>query len=295
MLFSAISVRIEQPGAGQQQDGRGDFADHERGPQSARAPRRSASARARHLRQRHGRRVPRGEEAEEQRGPRGQQRGDQCHARIEGQHDRLRQRARWNERRRDAHRGPRDRQAGRTARDREQQALDEQLLNDAPAGTAERRPHRDLPSTAEPARQQQVRDVRAGHQQHERHDSRQHQRRGPQLGPDDRTAQRFDGDAPALVGVRRCDGDAIRNGAHVRAGLLQRGPRLQPSDDLHVVLPALFRAAPRQKTASTCRRGKGSETRPGRRRRWCRADRRGRWRGRRSTGRCRTASSRGAR
>jgi len=48
------------------------------------------AGRARHLRERDGRRLPRPDQAEEQRGTHCEQRGDHRHARVEGEHDRQR-------------------------------------------------------------------------------------------------------------------------------------------------------------------------------------------------------------
>ena len=63
---------------------------------------------------------------------------------------------------------PRDGEAEHTARRGEQHAFDEQLLDETSAARAERETHRHLALTAGAARQQQVRDIGAGDQQHAR-------------------------------------------------------------------------------------------------------------------------------
>jgi len=65
--------------------------------------------------------------------------------------------------------GPeREQRAERAARERDQHALREQLLNQAAARRSERQAQRDLAAARGRAREQQVRDVRAGDQQHQR-------------------------------------------------------------------------------------------------------------------------------
>ena len=71
-----------------------------------------------------------------------------------------------------------DEQAGRATAGREQRALGQQLRDDARAAGAEGGAHGDLPLARLGSRQQQVGDVHAGDQQHERHGhAERHQRR----------------------------------------------------------------------------------------------------------------------
>ena len=56
---------------------------------------------------------------------------------------------------------------------RQQQTLDEQLADEPPAADAERDAHRDLAATLKRASEQQVADVRARDQQHDRRDADQ--------------------------------------------------------------------------------------------------------------------------
>ena len=66
-----------------------------------------------------------------------------------------------------AHTGDGEAEAQGPADAAEHDALDEQLTDDAPAGRAEGDPHGELAGAMRGAREQQVRDVRAGDEQHE--------------------------------------------------------------------------------------------------------------------------------
>jgi hypothetical protein len=77
---------------------------------------------------------------------------------------------------------PRDEQADRAADQREQEALDEELADEPPARHAEREPHGDLAPARESAREQQVRDVRTGDEEHEHRRARD-AGRDPDVGP----------------------------------------------------------------------------------------------------------------
>jgi hypothetical protein len=68
-------------------------------------------------------------------------------------------------------------QARRAAGGAQDEALGEQLPNQAATRRANRRADRDFSRTHGSARQQQVRDVRAGNQEDERHRAGQHQQR----------------------------------------------------------------------------------------------------------------------
>ena len=64
----------------------------------------------------------------------------------------------------------------------EHEALGEHLADEPPAAAAERRAHRQLPLARGRAHEQQVRDVGARDQQHERHRPHQREDRGPHVG-----------------------------------------------------------------------------------------------------------------
>ena len=84
----------------------------------------------------------------------------------------------------DLQRAVRDEQTGGAAEQAEQQALGQQLPDEPLPARAERGADRDFLLTAGRARQQQVRDVRARDQQHERHRSEQHENRQPHVADD---------------------------------------------------------------------------------------------------------------
>ena len=71
----------------------------------------------------------------------------------------------------------RDAEAGERARGREQQDLDEQLAREAPARRAQRQAHAELVASRGGARQEQIGDVGAGDQQHERDHGHRHEHR----------------------------------------------------------------------------------------------------------------------
>ena len=75
----------------------------------------------------------------------------------------------------------RDAEPGEAAGDREHQAFGEHLAHQPSASGAERRAHADLALARGAARQQQVRHVDAGHQQHEHHRADQREQRRPDL------------------------------------------------------------------------------------------------------------------
>ena len=96
--------------------------------------------------------------------------------------------------------------------DGDQHALDQQLPDDPPAGSAERQPDRDFARAAGGARQQQRGEVGARHQQDERHCAHQRQEdRACALAQP--VEQAFDGHRHASVGVgvhgRQAGGDAV--------------------------------------------------------------------------------------
>ena len=81
----------------------------------------------------------------------------------------------------------------------EQQALGQHLPRQPPPAGADGRAHRQLALPADGARQQQVGDVDAGHQQHDAHRRHQHDERMPHVA-DDVLVQRDHGEGEPAVG-----------------------------------------------------------------------------------------------
>ena len=140
---------------------------------------------------------------------------------------------REDDRAREAAQPVRDDQPAGRAGTGEQQRFDEQQAHQTRSPGAERRTQRDLARSAQSAREQQVRDVRAGDQQHDERDAGQ--------PAHDRDFRRLDASV-----VRRDRRDRhstlrdVRLGAGVGAlmdrrqlfgGLRERDARLQPADD----------------------------------------------------------------
>ena len=73
---------------------------------------------------------------------------------------------------------PCEQEAQQAAADREHEALDDELLREPAQAGAERGTDGHLAPTRVPAREQQVRDVRARHEQHQRHAGHQQKERG---------------------------------------------------------------------------------------------------------------------
>ena len=78
----------------------------------------------------------------------------------------------------------REHEAEHSTHQAQEDALDEQLPDDAPARGAEGHPDGDLARAVRRSRQQQVGDVRAGDQQHEGHRGEQHEERLPGIAHD---------------------------------------------------------------------------------------------------------------
>ena len=74
-----------------------------------------------------------------------------------------------------------DRQAAQSARGGKQHSFGQQLAQDAPAAGAERHAHRNFFLPGDGARQQQIRNIDAHDQQHQRDRAREHQQRGPDI------------------------------------------------------------------------------------------------------------------
>ena len=133
------------------------------------------------------------------------------------------------------HRPPREDDRQDRAGDGEQQALGEELPNQAPAAGAERGPDRHLALARARAREQQVRDVGAGNQQHDADRAEQHQHPRPRAGGNEVIVERTHADRAALVrrrvGLLDGGGDLV----HLRLRLRDGDAGLQPRDDLKIV------------------------------------------------------------
>ena len=134
----------------------------------------------------------------------------------------------------------REQQAGRAADRREHDALGDQLANDAPAVAADRRAHRQLALARRGAHQQQVRDVRAGDQQHEHHRAHQRDQLRPHVG-DQVVVHRLDAEV-RVRGLldRESRAQVGRQAIELRLRLLEAHAGLQLGDDAqeHVVARA---------------------------------------------------------
>ena len=92
-------------------------------------------------------------------------------------------------------RPPLEQQAEDRADGRQQQAFGEQLANQAPAAGAERRADGDFTITPGGARQQEVRDVGAGDEQHDQHRGGEQLQRAPHVA-DEQLLEREQADVP---------------------------------------------------------------------------------------------------
>jgi hypothetical protein len=122
--------------------------------------------------------------------------------------------------------------AERTAQHREQHALGEELADDAPPGRAHGEAHAQLADARVRAREQQVRDVRAGDQQHERDREPEQQEHRPGLA-DQGLADQHRAEHLVAVGVDIVLGDRGGDLRQLRTALCERCARRQP--------PAIFR------------------------------------------------------
>ena len=124
-----------------------------------------------------------------------------------------------------------EQQPGGTAEHREQRALCEELKDQASAAGAEREPHGDFLLANRCAREQQICDVRARNQQHERHDDHEHATRDDDVatepGVDRRLSERHERDAAPLIVVRIGLRQLTRDRLQVRFRLLHADTRLQ--------------------------------------------------------------------
>jgi hypothetical protein len=133
----------------------------------------------------------------------------------------------------DVARPPGEQQAGGAAQKGQDDALDQQLTDEAPAVGAHGQPHRDLLSPSGPPRQQQIRHVAAGDQQHKRGDDPERGAclgdSGPVSGADGRFRKRRQLHAPPLVVLGVFALEVAHESPETRFGLPQAHSRLQSS------------------------------------------------------------------
>ena len=138
----------------------------------------------------------------------------------------------------DANRG--DAETSQAADRRQHHALDQQLADDAPARRADRHPHRDFPRPVGGPRQQQVGDVGAGNQQHERHGAHQGQEHRPDRAAVHVFVEGLDLRLHVLVGVGVFFFETLRDREHLALRLFARHAGRQASEDLQRTLVALL-------------------------------------------------------
>ncbi len=141
---------------------------------------------------------------------------------------------------------PPDRREGKghaqdSAQERQGQALDQELEGQAPSRGAHRDAHRDLLLARERSRQEQVRDVGAGDEEHERHRTREDQKGLTDI-PDHLIEKRHDPKGEAAVrriDLRMIGAQAARDPVHLGLGLGHghTGPEL--CDDVVVLVVAV--------------------------------------------------------
>ncbi len=155
--------------------------------------------------------------------------------------------------------------SGDRPQDREQHALDQELLDDAPARGPEREADRHLTLSRACAREEEIRDVRAGDQQHARDDGRQHQeRRGqlpPEIGPAVASLRDRDRAFQEVVpGGRRGLRERRLSNLHLQlrgveglesgSGLFRRDARTQPRKDVEPARAAIRNAFRQRRQAA---------------------------------------------
>ena len=125
---------------------------------------------------------------------------------------------------------------------REENALGEELAHEPHSFRAECGADRDFASSARRAGEQEVRDVRARDEQHEPDRTEQHEQRRPHASHDDAVhCVDLNAAVPLLVG--KIVPDALCDGRHLRGRRSGIHARLEPPDDGHPMVAALFRLA----------------------------------------------------
>ena len=163
--------------------------------------------------------------------------------------------------------------AGGAAETREHHALDDQLPHDAAAAAAERRPHGNLLLPAHGAREQQIGDVRARNQQHERHRAQQHEQRRPDV-LHEHVLQRRHARADAAIELRILGLELLRDACPSRRAPARSRRRRATAPPAGCPDASRDRRAASPPTAPSARRHRPAETarsRPAARRRRCRA------------------------
>ena len=127
-----------------------------------------------------------------------------------------------------------ERKTGKPSHRRERHALGEQLAEKPRPGRANRRAHGDLARSHGAAREQQVREVGAGDQQHEGHGAEQDQHRTPDL-PDQHFAQRRQADRHPSVQRLLAD-DVLRHSIEVGGRGCRRRARLEPAEHVEEIV-----------------------------------------------------------
>ena len=138
-------------------------------------------------------------------------------------------------------------EAGAAAHRGKHQALGEQLPQQPRAAGAHGDAHGDLPLPRCRAREQQVRHVGRGDQQHQHHRAHQHHQRRAQWDGHQPVVERLQMDAPVLYfGI--LEAHAARHRVHLGLRLLHRHAGLEPPDgDDHVLEADLFGAVDGQR------------------------------------------------
>ena len=202
----------EESGADQQEHRQANLAGHQRAAEAARALRRAVSvARSQGGREIDLRGTPRGSEPEQQRAQQRHSGGKAQDARVEPERQAFGRR-RQGQHRKDDRDSPAREHQGKDAAQRGQHRALDQVLQDQPrpAG-AERGAHRQLTPPRAVSHHQQVADIRAGNQQHQRDQSREReqwtlvlraQRREPFARGEERDARGWSGGTSLAHGSR---------------------------------------------------------------------------------------------
>ncbi len=131
----------------------------------------------------------------------------------------------------------------RAARQRQQNALREQLPHDPPARRAERRAYRHLLVTRRRAREQKVRDVGARDEQHEADRAEEDEQRRARLRPDQSLAQGDEAHAPVRVRVGVGLGESRGDAAQLLLRLRARHTFTDAADDREISTRTLTQLA----------------------------------------------------
>ena len=141
----------------------------------------------------------------------------------------------------------RDDQSADAADDGKDQAFGEHLANQPPASRAKGRSQPDLALARGAARQQQICDIDARHEQHERDSAHQREQGGPQL-PDHLLLQPKDHHRPPGIALRFLFLELGINALHLAVGPLERHSLVQAGNRVRIAAPA-YRAKLLQRLA----------------------------------------------